>query len=77
MHIQPITMRWGSGDNYAYILVDEATKNAWLIDAAEPEEVELFLEPLKGTYELKAIVNTHHHYDHAGGNEYFHKKYPD
>lgn len=29
----------------------------------------------KASVNLKAIVNTHHHYDHAGGNEELHKKY--
>lgn len=70
-------MRWGSGNNYAYLLVDQPSKNAWLIDPAEPDEVQQYLKESNINYELKAIVNTHHHYDHAGGNEVFHKLYPD
>lgn len=77
MHVTSIPMRWGSGNNYAYLLLDQPTKNAWLIDPAEPEEVQQFLAKSKLNYELKAIVNTHHHYDHAGGNQAFHKLYPD
>lgn len=77
MHIEAIPMRWGTGDNYAYLLIDEPTRNAWIIDPAEPEDVVSYLNHSKSNYELKAIVNTHHHYDHAGGNEFFHKKYPD
>lgn len=77
MQIKAIPMRWGSGDNYAYLLIDGPTKNAWIIDPAEPEEVSKYLDTVKNEYELKAIVNTHHHYDHAGGNKKFHLKFPD
>lgn len=77
MHVSPIPLSWGESNNYAYLLVDEATKNAWLIDAAFPTDVHKFLDLKKNTFELKAIVNTHHHWDHAGGNPDFHRKYPD
>ncbi|CAN3374148.1 hydroxyacylglutathione hydrolase, cytoplasmic isozyme [Diutina rugosa] len=77
MHIESIPMRWGSGDNYAYLLVDDKSKHAWLIDPAEPDEVVAYLDKAGTGYELKAIVNTHHHYDHSQGNQFFHKKYPD
>lgn len=70
-------MRWGSGDNYAYLLVDSPTRHAWLIDPATPEDVEAYLAKEKPSYELKAIVNTHHHGDHSGGNGHFHEKHPD
>lgn len=77
MHISSIPLSWGESNNYAYLLVDEPTKNAWLIDAAFPKDVLSYLETKKESFELKAIVNTHHHWDHAGGNKTFHKKYPD
>ncbi|ABN66189.2 hydroxyacylglutathione hydrolase [Scheffersomyces stipitis CBS 6054] len=77
MHIESIPMRWGTGDNYAYLLVDTPTKHAWLIDPAEPDEVVKYFAQNGTQFELKAIVNTHHHYDHAGGNNDFHRKYPD
>lgn len=38
MQIRSIPMRWGTGDNYAYLLTDDATKNSWVIDPAEPDE---------------------------------------
>lgn len=77
MHIESIPMRWGSGDNYCYILIDTPTNNGWIIDPAAPKDIEDYLAKNKLSYDLKAIVNTHHHYDHSDGNKYFHKKYPD
>lgn len=78
MKIQNVTMRWGRGDNYAYILTDDATKQSLVIDPAEPDEVLPVLKQLElaGKIKLSAIVNTHHHYDHAGGNEALSKAYP-
>ncbi|KAI7111098.1 hypothetical protein KC343_g19379, partial [Hortaea werneckii] len=59
----------GSGNNYAYIVTDDKTKDAVVIDPANPSEV---LPSLKKTIDsgvnLKSIINTHHHHDHAGGN---------
>lgn len=75
MHIASIPLSWGDSNNYAYLLVDEPTRHAWLIDAAFPKEAQAYLDT--ANFELKAIVNTHHHWDHAGGNPSFHKKYPD
>ena len=77
MHVTPIPSSWGESNNYAYLLIDEATKHGWLIDAAFPKDVLSFFQEKKPLVELKAIVNTHHHWDHAGGNKTFHKKYPD
>lgn len=71
MHIEPIRMRWGHGDNYAYLVVDDATREATLIDPAEPDEVIPYIDELsaEGVIKLTSIINTHHHFDHAGGNE--------
>lgn len=77
MHVLSIPCSWGDSNNYSYLIVDDATKHAWLVDPAFPEDVLKFLEKHKSSFELKAIVNTHHHWDHAGGNSVFHKQYPD
>ncbi|KAL8392796.1 hypothetical protein RB595_002831 [Gaeumannomyces hyphopodioides] len=71
MHIKSIPMWVGSSDNYAYLVVDDKSKDAVIIDPAHVEEVAPVLkqEIDAGNIKLKAIVNTHHHYDHAGGNK--------
>jgi hydroxyacylglutathione hydrolase len=54
-------------DNYAYLVVCEATGVAAVVD---PSEAEPILDAVKREgVELVAIWNTHHHWDHTGGNE--------
>lgn len=54
-------------DNYAYLIVDEPTKEAAVVDPVEPEKV---LEVAKQNgADVKMVLTTHHHWDHAGGNE--------
>ncbi|ORY71687.1 beta-lactamase-like protein [Pseudomassariella vexata] len=71
MHIQSIPMWVGSSNNYAYLVTDDKTKDAVIIDPAHPEEVAPVLKQAitDGKVNLTAIVNTHHHWDHAGGNK--------
>jgi hydroxyacylglutathione hydrolase len=70
MHVQSIPMWVGSGNNYAYLVVDEKSKDAVIVDPANPPEVSPVLKEAieAGRINLRAIVNTHHHRDHAGGN---------
>ncbi|KAI1763034.1 hydroxyacylglutathione hydrolase [Hypoxylon sp. FL1150] len=71
MHIQSIPMWTGSHDNYAYLVVDDKSKDAFIVDPANPDEVTPVLKQAiqDGKINLTAIVNTHHHWDHAGGND--------
>ncbi|KAF4428855.1 hypothetical protein FACUT_9312 [Fusarium acutatum] len=71
MFIQPIPMWWGSNDNWAYLVVDDETRDALIVDPANPEEVVpiLIAAIQSNKLNLVAIINTHHHWDHAGGNE--------
>lgn len=53
-------------DNYAYLLHDAKTEQTAVIDPAEAAPV---LETLEARgWSLHSILNTHHHYDHVGGN---------
>ncbi|KAI9928182.1 hypothetical protein ASPWEDRAFT_39018 [Aspergillus wentii DTO 134E9] len=70
MHVHSIPMWTGKGNNYAYLVTDEPTKRSVIIDPANPPEVAPVLNEQinAGKIDLTAIVNTHHHWDHAGGN---------
>ncbi|MBI4514670.1 MAG: hydroxyacylglutathione hydrolase [Deltaproteobacteria bacterium] len=54
-------------DNYAYLIVDEATKMAAVVDCAEAQAVIEAAKRERAT--LTAVLPTHHHYDHVGGHE--------
>ncbi|XP_063229889.1 hydroxyacylglutathione hydrolase, mitochondrial isoform X2 [Bacillus rossius redtenbacheri] len=61
-------------DNYMYLVIDEATKQAAIVDPVAPDTV---LEAVKAQgVQLTSILTTHHHWDHAGGNEELAKKAP-
>ena len=59
-------------DNFSYILIDQ-NKNACVIDPSESEPIINFVE--KNNIKIKYILNTHHHFDHIGGNKDIKKKY--
>ena len=60
-------------DNYSYLIIDNENNTACVIDPSEAEPVIKYLENNK--IKLKFILNTHHHYDHVGGNQELKKKY--
>ena len=53
-------------DNYSYLIIDETSLDACVIDPSESTPIINFIE--KNNVKLKYILNTHHHYDHIGGN---------
>ena len=54
-------------DNYMYLLIDEETEQAAAVDPVEPDKIIAAAE--KEGVRLTAVFNTHHHWDHAGGNK--------
>ena len=60
-------------DNFSYLVIDETTLNACVVDPSEAEPVIDFID--NNNINLKYILNTHHHYDHVGGNIELKKKY--
>jgi len=71
MRIVPVPVR---SDNYAYLLIDEATKKAATVDPYDIEKVKAAVE--KEGVHITALLTTHHHHDHSGGNNDFAKEYP-
>ncbi|XP_078259386.1 putative hydrolase PNKD isoform X4 [Rhinoraja longicauda] len=54
-------------DNYSYLIVDVASNLAVAIDPADPDIIQACLEEEGVT--LEAILTTHKHWDHSGGNK--------
>nr|GMC59240.1 hydroxyacylglutathione hydrolase cytoplasmic [Ipomoea batatas] len=54
-------------DNYSYMIIDESTKEAAVVDPVEPHKV--FRVAQENGVDLKLVLTTHHHWDHAGGND--------
>ncbi|XP_003417826.1 hydroxyacylglutathione hydrolase, mitochondrial isoform X1 [Loxodonta africana] len=54
-------------DNYMYLVIDKDTKEAAIVDPVQPQKV---METVKKHgVKLTTVLTTHHHWDHAGGNE--------
>lgn len=61
-------------DNYGYILEDRKTGELAIIDGADPEAIFNTLEHHElSTQDIKAVLTTHKHWDHAGGNAIIHE----
>ena len=60
-------------DNYSYLIIDEINNTACVVDPSEAKPIIDFIE--KENINLKYILNTHHHFDHVGGNKDLKKKY--
>ncbi|GLH04101.1 uncharacterized protein GBIM_09883 [Gryllus bimaculatus] len=61
-------------DNYMYLIVDEATKEAAIVDPVEPDKVVRAVS--QEGVKLTSVLTTHHHWDHAGGNANLVKQVP-
>jgi hydroxyacylglutathione hydrolase len=60
-------------DNYSYLIIDKKNNTACVVDPSEADPIIEYLE--NNNIKLKFILNTHHHYDHVGGNEKLKDKY--
>jgi glyoxylase-like metal-dependent hydrolase (beta-lactamase superfamily II) len=58
----------GTFQNFAYIIGDEQTKEAALVDPAW-EVDNLLTQCQKLSLRVTYVINTHSHHDHSGGNE--------
>lgn len=62
-------------DNYAYLIIDDASKKCAAVDPAEAALVLLKAE--EEGVQIESVLTTHHHMDHAGGNAEMKRKLPD
>ncbi|KAJ6618341.1 hydroxyacylglutathione hydrolase [Mycena sp. CBHHK59/15] len=72
MKVVPVPVR---DDNYAYLLIDDATKSAAAVDPYDVDKVTAAADSLG--VQIVAGITTHHHFDHSGGNKVFASTYPD
>ncbi|XP_066496815.1 hydroxyacylglutathione hydrolase-like protein isoform X3 [Tiliqua scincoides] len=61
-------------DNYMYLIIEESTQQAVAVDAAVSKRLLEIIQKEGAT--LKAILTTHHHWDHARGNEELARLFP-
>jgi hydroxyacylglutathione hydrolase len=71
-NVMPVTLIPCLSDNYAYLI--ESGGEVAVVDPSEPGPVIAALEA-KGLTRLDHILNTHHHFDHTGGNVPLKEKY--
>lgn len=62
-------------DNYMHLVEDKSTGEAAIVDPVNPDEVVSAIG--KSGVKLTTILTTHHHWDHAGGNEQLLLMYPE
>ena len=60
-------------DNYSYLIIDESNNSACVIDPSEAHPIISYVE--NNDINLKYILNTHHHFDHIGGNKELKKRF--
>ena len=60
-------------DNYSYLIIDDVNNLACVVDPSEATPIINYLE--NKNINLKYILNTHHHFDHIGGNKDLKKKF--
>ena len=60
-------------DNYSYLIIDKNNLKACVVDPSEASPIINFVEKKK--LKLVYSLNTHHHYDHVGGNLELKRKY--
>jgi|TARA_B100001093_G_C26820473_1_gene1011668 hydroxyacylglutathione hydrolase len=60
-------------DNYSYVIYESSKEIVGVIDPSEFEPINNFIT--KKYKKINFILNTHHHFDHTGGNLELKKKY--
>ncbi|ESO12034.1 hypothetical protein HELRODRAFT_155548 [Helobdella robusta] len=61
-------------DNYMYLLIDSKSNVCAAVDPVEPQKILNVVN--KSNLKLIAVLTTHHHWDHAGGNNHLAAQLP-
>jgi hydroxyacylglutathione hydrolase len=72
--MQVITLR-ALSDNYIFLILNDTAPELAVVDPGEAAPVMRYLQD--SGRRLTAILNTHHHGDHTGGNRELLKRFPD
>ena len=72
MRVETISLASGT---YTYLVIDDSTGQAAVVDPGEAEPVQQRLDELGVT--LVQLWHTHHHIDHSGGAARLRERYPD
>ena len=64
------------GDNFCYYVTMDKSKGGIFFDVWEPQKAQQFLQTMGITTPPHAVITTHKHYDHAGGNVQMKQMYP-
>lgn len=70
LNIHPIP---AFSDNYIWLMVDDETREAFVVDPGDAAPVEQTLQEMN--LELTGVLITHHHFDHVGGVQALCAKY--
>ena len=60
-------------DNYSYLIIDDSNNSSCVVDPSEAKPIINYLK--NKNIKLKYILNTHHHFDHIGGNKDLKEKF--
>jgi hypothetical protein len=63
MLVVPVAVR---SDNYAYLLIDQQSRRAAVVDPFDMQKVQAEAERIG--VDVVGCLTTHHHHDHSGGN---------
>ncbi len=59
----------GGDRNFAYLIASEKTGNGALVDPSP--DVEKVMQSVGSNIRIRYVINSHSHYDHSGGNDFF------
>ncbi|XP_078592761.1 putative thioesterase PNKD isoform X1 [Branchiostoma floridae x Branchiostoma japonicum] len=71
LKIQPVAI---VSDNYSYVVMNTKRRIAVVVDPSDPEAVQAYVK--QEGIQLAAVLTTHKHWDHSGGNHALKRMFP-